>query len=407
MTRARGSTKSPRVTKPYTDEQWQRDRRARPPGRRATCARGDVRLTHGRRADVRLDRRPRRRRVEHRRARPDQARARGRADGRGCATASRPAACCTSARASGIRASRCRAGRSTCYWRKDGEPIWHDTDALRRRAATTTAPRRDRGARVPRSGSPRASASIAAASSSRPTRTSGTTSGGSGGCRPTSIRSTRELDEPQERARLRARSSSRASDTPVGYVLPLARDVAPAGRSALDEPAVVPARRPLLPDPRRFADRLPPAARFAAVGRAPDDMPCVYAARPDPARTPLPPTGRDAPSSRAPVPQPDERRTPAAGVRARSLQQARAARRRDPQRESAPRRGTALCVEPRDGRLTSSCRRSVDARGLPRPRRRDRRHGARRCDCRWSSKATTPPHDPRLSVASASRPTPA
>ena len=39
------------------------------------------------------------------------------------------AACCTSARASGIPASRCRAGRSACFWRTDGEPLWHD-DAL-------------------------------------------------------------------------------------------------------------------------------------------------------------------------------------------------------------------------------------------------------------------------------------
>ena len=49
--------------------------------------------------------------MEHRRARPDKRAAGRRAARSGCATASRPAACCTTARASGIRASRCRAGR--------------------------------------------------------------------------------------------------------------------------------------------------------------------------------------------------------------------------------------------------------------------------------------------------------
>ena len=65
---------APRVTKPYTEEQWAEIDGARRPRRRATWWRGDVRLTHGRRADLRVDRRPRRRRMEHRRAGPDQAR---------------------------------------------------------------------------------------------------------------------------------------------------------------------------------------------------------------------------------------------------------------------------------------------------------------------------------------------
>jgi uncharacterized protein (DUF2126 family) len=43
---------------------------------------------------------------------------------RRCATASRRAACCITARANGIRAKACRAGRSALYWRKDGKPIW-------------------------------------------------------------------------------------------------------------------------------------------------------------------------------------------------------------------------------------------------------------------------------------------
>ena len=58
----------PRVTQPYTEPQWQADRRARRTGRRASSPAHDVRLTHGRRADLRVDRRHGRRRVEHRRA---------------------------------------------------------------------------------------------------------------------------------------------------------------------------------------------------------------------------------------------------------------------------------------------------------------------------------------------------
>ena len=65
----------PRVTKPYTRGAVAGDPGAPgAPDRRAAAARGDVRLTDGRRADLRLDRRPRRRRVEHRGGRADQAR---------------------------------------------------------------------------------------------------------------------------------------------------------------------------------------------------------------------------------------------------------------------------------------------------------------------------------------------
>ena len=43
-----------------------------------------------------------------------------------------PAGFCTSGRASGIRASRCRAGRSASIWRTDGEPLWQRRRADRR-----------------------------------------------------------------------------------------------------------------------------------------------------------------------------------------------------------------------------------------------------------------------------------
>ena len=81
---------------------------------------------HGRRADLRLGRRPRRRRVEHRGAWARTSAACGRVCCAAEGERTRRRACCISARASGIRASSCRAGRSTCFWRKDGEPVWEN-----------------------------------------------------------------------------------------------------------------------------------------------------------------------------------------------------------------------------------------------------------------------------------------
>ena len=102
---------APRVTKPYTEAQWQADRVPGLPGGSTELERGDVRLTMGGEPTfVSIDD-------------PDGAEwntaALGRASARlaaraliiACATAMRRRAWRTSARASGIRASRCRAGR--------------------------------------------------------------------------------------------------------------------------------------------------------------------------------------------------------------------------------------------------------------------------------------------------------
>ena len=82
----------------------------RPRGRRA-CRRRRA-ADDGRRADVRVHRRHGRRGVEHRGGRPRRSGGSAAPCSAGCETASRREGCCISDRASGIRASRCRAGPS-------------------------------------------------------------------------------------------------------------------------------------------------------------------------------------------------------------------------------------------------------------------------------------------------------
>ena len=77
---------------------------------------------------------------------PDEARARGRSRCGACATRFAPAACCTSARASGIRASRCRAGRSAATGGATASRCGRDADADRARAAGDYGATADRGA---------------------------------------------------------------------------------------------------------------------------------------------------------------------------------------------------------------------------------------------------------------------
>ena len=105
-----------------------------------------------------------------------------------------------------------------CYWRRDGEPIWHDPASLCADESKPTAPRPRR--RIASRWPSRNACSSIPTTCSAPSRTPGTTCGASGACRATS-RSTRpRCDDPMERERL-ARVFEQGLDTSVGYVLPV------------------------------------------------------------------------------------------------------------------------------------------------------------------------------------------
>ena len=275
----------------------------------------------------------------------------------------RRAGCCTSARASGIRASSCRAGRC----RASGARTASRSGTTLRCSPTrpsTTAQRPRRRRRFSSAG--REARRRAEARVRRPTRTPGTTCGASASCRRTSTRSTRSLDDPLERARLRkrvragprqGRSAMRcrsAQRTPV----------------ALAKAAVVPARGALLPGARRFADGLSPAARLAALGidRATDPRSMPRTRRS--ISQPLPPY-RQLPTLNAMLAPADDRAAVDASESA-ALDHAHRALRR-----AAQRRALHLHAAARG------------ARGLPRARRRDRGDRGRAAASRWCSKATS------------------
>ena len=150
MQRDPRSRRSARHQAVHATTQWAGDRRARRAGRR-DLARHDVRLTQGGEPTfVSIDDMdgpewnytalsPKKRELAEKLLQRLK-------------RASPPAACCTTGRASGTRASRCRAGRSGVFWRTDGEPLWRDAALV---ADTTRRARRRRCRRArSASGSP-------------------------------------------------------------------------------------------------------------------------------------------------------------------------------------------------------------------------------------------------------------
>ena len=321
---------------------------------------GDVRLTHGRRADLR-------RRSTTATAPsgtptalgPTKRALRGRADGHACARTTAAAASLHFGQGKWYPGEPLPRWSLDCFWRRDGEPIWHDPALL-------ADERDDHGATAATTRSASCTRWRSASASTRRYVFAGlrgrlllpVARAPAAGQR----RSARFA--PRRRARARracAASSTQGLDEPVGYALPLAVDERQPDALALD--ALVPARRPLLPDPRRLAARLSPAARLAAVGARrrlsrgsirPTPTSTCRRFRATAARRRRRRGARGTPRASRAAPKSAEHETPSGTHDVGSD-----ARRAPAPARDAPEVGesagfvvrTALCAEPRDGRL--------------------------------------------------------
>ncbi len=234
-----------------------------------------------------------------------------------------------------------------CYWRRDGEPVWDDPGAGRRRRARL---RRDRRRRASAS-SQALARRLGVDPRLRDRRLRGrlvlplARAPPAGERRPARRRASRT---PRSARAWRA-SSSRASRTSSATRC-RSRRRARWQRPALAERPLVPPARAHVPDAGRLADGLSPAARLAAVGR-------------DGGRSDLVDVDPFAP--RAPLPLrwariARSRGSPPSDAAPRAISARRAGRRREraarrpaarPGQSAADTVRTALCVEPRDGRL--------------------------------------------------------
>ena len=228
MERRPASRETPRVTRPFSDDAWEA-LDALGDGSTRDLAAQDVRLTMGGEPTfVSIDDYEARR-VEHRRRRPDQARARRRADPPAARSASRPGGFLHHGQGKWYPGESLPRWTFALYWRKDGEPIWRDAVAARRsssrRSAATAA---DALARVAtrvaeRLGIP---AEFAVPGLRGPGAVDHEGGRAAGQCR--SARQSK-LDDPEERARI-ARVFDRGLSNAVGYVLP----VQPCQRAGCD-----------------------------------------------------------------------------------------------------------------------------------------------------------------------------
>ena len=155
----------PRVTKPYTDDQWARiDALGEAVDQR--LADGDVRLTMGGEPTfVSLDDTDHRA-VEHRRRRPGEARPWPPRSPSGCARPTPRAGSSTAARASGTPASPCPAGSIALQWRTDGVPLWRARRSSPTRGARAATRRRPPA--TPRPSPPRSRSVLGLPAEQRP-----------------------------------------------------------------------------------------------------------------------------------------------------------------------------------------------------------------------------------------------
>ncbi len=289
---------------------------------------------HGRRAHLRLARRCRRPRVEHRRPRSPEAHAAPSNCSAACATVSLPAACCISARASGIPANLCRAGPSAATGAKTASPIWEDVNLIAEdEKAYRYTP--DRSAPISRSPRP-PPPGRRNPTPSPPTKTSSITCGRNASSPSTSIPSIPNSPIPSNAAASPA-SLNRASIEPVGFVLPLRRVPGRSGPRWTSQPWFLAASRMfLVPGDSPMGYRLP---LDSLPWTKPEDVLYSYDTDPfatrdrlpaRPARRPA--SVRQAPSTKSPI-EPSIAKLPEKGESASWIAR------------------PALCVEPRDGKL--------------------------------------------------------
>ncbi len=148
----------PRVTKPYTDEQWARiDALGEAVDERLVA--GDVTAHHGRRADVRVPRRRHDPAVEHRRRRPREAGPRQRPWPSGSRRPTPAAASCTAGQGKWYPGEPLPRWNIALQWRTDGVAAVEGRLALRRpvgaRLRRVGRGRAGRGARTPGHADPR------------------------------------------------------------------------------------------------------------------------------------------------------------------------------------------------------------------------------------------------------------
>ena len=364
--------------------------RLRPRSRRASCERGDVRLTMGGEPtfvsidDIDGD-------EWNTRAGRRQKRL---ASGRPAAPAARPL---RAGRPAALRPGQMVSGRAAAALGASAATGAGTASRSGTIRSWSREDRRDYGlrpARTPNASSTRWRARLgvdAEYAHARPTRTPGTTCGTSAGCRSTSIRSKRKLEDPQERARAWPRL--RAGPRQGGRLRAAAARVADRRPAALAERPLVPAARAAVPDSRRFADGLSPAARFAALGAAPDaDREPFHRAWTRSAPRAACRRSRNCFSRAVP-----SRSWPTRRQRTWPHSQVGQPGRHRAAPRSASSRATAGC--------TSSCRRWNDSRTIstwsPPSKRRPPS-----CSMPVLIEGYPPPHDPR-STTSRSRPTPA
>ena len=387
---------TPRVTKPYTDEQWQAIDALGHADRRAISQRGDVRLTMGGEPTfVSIDDMDG---AEWNTAAlgPAQAAAGRRRCCTGCATASRPAALLHFGQGKWYPGEPLPRWALGCYWRTRRRA---DLARPATRSPTSDA---DYGVTARR----RRSAFIAALAERLGVDPSYAMPGLRGRlvlpvARAAAAGQRRSARQPSSTtprsARGWRRSSSRASSSVVGYVLPLQRAMrdgrrragqAARGSCAASSCILIPGDSPM--GYRLPLDSLPWAA--------PDDTDVIAdldPIAPTRCRRSTPSAARRCCAART---RHRRRRTATATPAASLATRAGAATRGGPASARRPAWivRTALCVEPRDGhaaRLPAAARR---ARGLPRPGRRGRRHRRASSACRCVIEGYTPPHDPRL-----------